>query len=116
VLSILSGCFFDDEALIINTLNAESGDGVEVYAREGGKKYRWKQLSGVNVIIANKRGSILKITAPTVTEKTDLVFKLTAKFDDPIHDQITISVYPILIISALISCMNLKKKLICLLL
>jgi hypothetical protein len=36
-----------------------------------------------------------------VTEKTDLVFKLNAKFDDPIHDQITISVYPILIINGI---------------
>jgi hypothetical protein len=36
-----------------------------------------------------------------VTEKTDLVFKLSAKFDDPIHDQITISVYPILIINGI---------------
>jgi hypothetical protein len=43
----------------------------------------------------------LKFTAPTVTEKTDLVFKLNAKFDDPIHDQITISVYPILIINGI---------------
>jgi hypothetical protein len=101
-LSLLSGCFFDDEALIAQeTLNVESGDEVEVYAREGGKKYRWKQLSGVNVVIANKRSSVLKFTAPTVTEKTDLVFKLNAKFDDPIHDQITISVYPILIINGL---------------
>jgi uncharacterized protein YneR len=100
-LLLLSGCFLNEQNndLIINTLNAESGDEVEVYAREGGKKYRWKQLSGVSVVIANKRSSTLKFTAPTVTEKTDLVFKLNAKFDDPIHDQITISVYPILIIN-----------------
>jgi hypothetical protein len=100
-LLLLSGCFLNNQNndLIISTLNAESGDEVEVYAREGGKKYRWKQLSGVSVVIANKRSSVLKFTAPTVTEKTDLVFKLNAKFDDPIHDQITISVYPILIIN-----------------
>jgi len=100
VLSLLSGCFMDDEALIAQeTLNVESGDKVEIYAREGGRKYRWKQISGIPVAIANKRSSTLKFTAPTVTEKTDLVFKLNAKFDEPIHDQITISVYPVLIIN-----------------
>jgi len=96
----LSGCFMDDEALITQeTLNVESGGEVDIYAREGGRKYRWKQISGTPVAIANKRSSTLKFTAPTVTEKIDLVFKLNAKFDDPIHDQITISVYPILIIN-----------------
>ncbi|VAW48061.1 hypothetical protein MNBD_GAMMA04-157 [hydrothermal vent metagenome] len=96
----LSGCFFKEEALIAHDfLYAESGDQVEVYAREGGKKYRWKQLSGIRVAIENKRASTLKFTAPTVTEKTDLVFELKAKFDDPVHDQITITVFPILTIN-----------------
>ncbi|VAW48155.1 hypothetical protein MNBD_GAMMA04-1165, partial [hydrothermal vent metagenome] len=63
------------------------------------KKYRWKQLSGIAVAIENKRASTLKFTAPTVTEKTDLVFELKAKFDDPVHDQITITVFPILTIN-----------------
>ena len=95
----LSGCFMDDEALIAQEiLNVESGDEVEVYAREGGKKYRWKQLSGTRVAIANKRSATLSFTAPEVTEKTEFVFELKAKFDDPVHDQITISVFPILII------------------
>ena len=97
---LLSGCFFKEEALIAHDfLYAESGDQVEVFAREGGKKYRWKQLSGIAVAIKNKRTSTLKFTAPTVTEKTDLVFELKAKFDDPVHDEITITVFPILIIN-----------------
>ncbi len=97
---LLSGCFFKEEPLITHDLlYAESGDQVEVFAREGGKKYRWKQLSGIAVAIENKRASTLKFTAPTVTEKTDLVFELKAKFDDPVHDQITITVFPILIIN-----------------
>ncbi len=96
----LSGCFFKEEPLITHDLlYAESGDQVEVFAREGGKKYRWKQLSGIAVAIENKRASTLKFTAPTVTEKTDLVFELKAKFDDPVHDEITITVFPILIIN-----------------
>jgi hypothetical protein len=36
-----------------SSTKSNNGDGIEdyfeVYAREGGKKYRWKQLSGVNV-------------------------------------------------------------------
>ncbi len=97
---LLSGCFFKEEPLITHDLlYAESDDQVEVYAREGGKKYRWKQLSGIAVAIENKHASTLKFTAPTVTEKTDLVFELKAKFDDPVHDQITITVFPILIIN-----------------
>ncbi len=97
---LLSGCFFKEEALIAHDfLYAESGDQVEVFAREGGKKYRWKQLSGIAVAIENKRASTLKFTAPTVTEKTDLVFELKAKFDDPVHDEITITVFPILTIN-----------------
>ncbi len=97
---LLSGCFFKEEPLIPHDLlYAESGDQVEVFAREGGKKYRWKQLSGIAVAIENKRASTLKFTAPTVTEKTDLVFELKAKFDDPVHDEITITVFPILIIN-----------------
>ena len=97
---LLSGCFFKEEPLITHDLlYAESGDQVEVFAREGGKKYRWKQLSGIAVAIENKRASTLKFTAPTVTEKTDLVFELKAKFDDPVHDEITITVFPILIIN-----------------
>ena len=99
-LSLLSGCFFKEEALIAHeVIYAESGDQVEVYAREGGKKYRWKQLSGIKVSIADKRSATLAFTAPTVTEKTDLVFELKAKFDDPVHDQITITVFPILTIN-----------------
>ncbi len=99
MLSLLSGCFFQDHPLIsMETLYVESGDQVEVYSREGGKKYRWKQFSGTPVSIANKRSATLAFTAPTVTEKTDLVFELKAKFDDPVHDQITISVFPTLII------------------
>ena len=97
---LLSGCFFKEEALIAHDfLYAESGDQVEVYTREGGKKYRWKQLSGTPVAIENERASTLKFTAPTVTEKTDLVFELKAKFDDPVHDEITITVFPILTIN-----------------
>ena len=96
----LSGCFFQEEALIAQeTLNVESGDAVEVSAREGGKKYRWKQLSGVRVAIQDKRSSVLAFTAPTVTDKTELVFELKAKFDEPVHDQITIIVSPVLIIN-----------------
>ena len=96
----LSGCFFQEEALIAQeTLNVESGDSVEVSAREGGKKYRWKQLSGVRVSIQDKRSSVLAFTAPTVTDKKELVFELKAKFDEPVHDQITIIVSPVLIIN-----------------
>ena len=96
----LSGCFFQEEALIAQeTLNVESGDSIEVSAREGGKKYRWKQLSGVRVAIQDKRSSVLAFTAPTVTDKTELVFELKAKFDEPVHDQITIIVSPVLIIN-----------------
>ena len=98
--SFLSGCFFKEEALISpETLNVESGDLVEVTAREGGKKYRWKQLSGINVAIKDKRSATLAFTAPTVTEKTELVFELKAKFDEPLRDQITIIVSPVLIIN-----------------
>ena len=72
---------------------------MEVYAREGGQKYRWKQLSGLAVSINDKDSATLAFTAPTVTEKTELVFELKAKFDDPVQDKITIIVYPVLIIN-----------------
>lgn len=83
--------FFEEEVLIAQeTLYVESGDLVEVTAREGGKKYLWKQLSGNKVSINNKGSATLAFTAPIVTEKTELVFEFFSRvianvwFDKPL--------------------------------
>ncbi len=74
----LTGCADAGKDQTVNSGDLVTLDASASTAEKGGeiKRYYWKQVKGVDVILSNKKSPQVTFTAPTVSKKTTLVFKL----------------------------------------
>jgi len=74
----LTGCADAGKDQTVNSGDIVTLDASASTASVGGeiKKYRWKQIRGKRVVLSDKKSPQVTFTAPTVSKKTTLVFKL----------------------------------------
>jgi hypothetical protein len=95
LLFVLSAC--SSKPLITQeTITVQSSEQVSIKAKAGAQSYKWRQLSGMSVVLVADDTDTLQFVAPEVNKEETLVFEVEAKFGDTVQKAlVTVVVSPL---------------------
>lgn len=76
-------CSTKNNPLIVegNSFNVKSSEKVYIEAVDGAKRYRWKQISGIKIVLKDSNSHFLEFVAPKVEKKEIVKFELKVIFE-----------------------------------